>query len=72
MGKVLYVLGDNKNAISQEEKNLIMLESISGQDFYLTIQSHLNLGVYNLNVMNYERVLYHQWRATYLMLMSYG
>ena len=49
-----------------------MLESISGQDFYLTIQSHLNLGVYNLNVMNFEKVVYHQWRATYLMLISYG
>ena len=49
-----------------------MLDSISSQDFYLTIQSHLNLGHYYTNLANFDRVIYHQWKAVYLMLATFG
>lgn len=50
MSRILYILGDNKSAILQEEKNLSILEALSCEDNSLLIQSHLNLGLYYIGL----------------------
>lgn len=72
MGKVLYILGENNNAIAQEIKNLTMLGCLSSEDHFLTIQSHSNLGLYYLNSSSRDRAIYHFFKALSLMLLSFG
>lgn len=49
-----------------------MLHNLSSQDYYLSIQSHVNLGLYYLNAQDRNRVIYHMLKATYLMLVAFG
>lgn len=70
--RILYILGDYKTAATLEELNLDILNSISCPDSALAIRSHQNLGIYYIGLGEKEKVIYHEKKSIYLMLMAFG
>jgi tetratricopeptide (TPR) repeat protein len=72
MGRILYVLGENRSAVAQEEKNLCLLEALHCQDNWLNIQSHINLGLYYIAANDKSRVVHYITKGIFLMLVTFG
>jgi hypothetical protein len=49
-----------------------MLESLHCQDHWLNIQSHINLGLYNIAGNDKNKVIYYMAKGIYLMLIAFG
>ena len=70
--RILYILGDYKSAAALEELNLNILELISCPDSTLALKSHQNLGIYYIGLGDKEKVMYHEKKSIFLMLMAFG
>lgn len=49
-----------------------MLESLHSQDYWLNIQSHINLGLYHIAANNRSKVVDYMTKGIFLMLMTFG
>lgn len=50
----------------------MMLESLHGQDYWLNIQTHINLGLYYIAANDRNKVIYYMVKGIYLMLIAFG
>ena len=49
-----------------------MLETLHSQDYWLNIQTHINLGLYYIADGDKNKVVYYMTKGIYLMLITFG